>query len=74
MKSARQYAAEHNIEVDQIPLFSLDALSVEYDNGCCAIAIDPNRIESYADENTKIAHGVNPKFCVNSICGSNRAK
>lgn len=56
MKSARQYAAEHNIEVDQIPLFSLDALSVEYDNGCCAIAIDPNRIESYADENTKIAH------------------
>ena len=56
MKTAMQYAAEHNIEVDHIPLFSLDALSVEYDAGRCAIAIDPTRIESHADENTKIAH------------------
>ena len=56
MKSALQYAAEHQIEVDWLPLCSLDALSVEYDNGPCAIAINPDRIQSSADENTKLAH------------------
>lgn len=56
MKSAWQYAAEHQIEVDWLPLCSLDALSVEYDNGTCAIAINPDRIQSSADENTKLAH------------------
>lgn len=55
MISALQYAAEHNIDIDWMQLYTLDALSIEH-QGKYAIVIDPERIDSMSDENTKLAH------------------
>lgn len=55
MISALEYATSQDIDVDWLPLSSLDALSIEH-KGEYAIVLDPNKIESSADENTKLAH------------------
>lgn len=55
MISALEYAASQDIDIDWLPLSSLDALSIEH-KGEYAIVLDPNKIESSADENTKLAH------------------
>lgn len=53
--SALDYASARGIDVDWMPLPSLDALSIEYE-GHYGIALNPDKIDSAADENTKIAH------------------
>ena len=55
MISALEYATSQDIDIDWLPLSSLDALSIEH-KGQYAIVLDPNKIESSADENTKLAH------------------
>lgn len=55
MISALEYATSQDIDVDWLPLSSLDALSIEH-KGEYAIVLDPNKIESSTDENTKLAH------------------
>lgn len=55
MISALEYATFQDIDVDWLPLSSLDALSIEH-KGEYAIVLDPNKIESSTDENTKLAH------------------
>lgn len=55
MISALEYATSQDIDIDWLPLSSLDALSIEH-KGEYAIVLDPNKIESSADENTKLAH------------------
>lgn len=55
MTSALSYATSHGIDVDRIRLPSLDALSIECDDHY-GIALNPDKIDSAADENTKIAH------------------
>lgn len=55
MISALEYAASQDIDIDWLPLSSLDALSIEHKEQY-AIVLDPNKIESSADENTKLAH------------------
>lgn len=55
MISALQYATSQDIDIDWLQLSSLDALSIEH-KGEYAIVLDPNKIESSADENTKLAH------------------
>lgn len=55
MISALEYATSQDIDIDWLPLSSLDALSIEHKEQY-AIVLDPNKIESSADENTKLAH------------------
>ncbi|MDY2969826.1 MAG: ImmA/IrrE family metallo-endopeptidase [Butyricicoccus pullicaecorum] len=55
MISALEYATCHDIDVDRLPLSSLDAFSIEH-KGKYAIVLDPSKIESSSDENTKLAH------------------
>ena len=55
MISALEYATFQDIDIDWLPLSSLDALSIEHKEQY-AIVLDPNKIESSADENTKLAH------------------
>lgn len=49
------YAKRNNIEIDCFHMRSGEALSISI-NGSCAIAIDPQKIKSTADETVKIAH------------------
>lgn len=53
--TARQYADAHGIDVDYFPMRVLSAMSIEED-GLRAIAINPDRVTSVADENVKIGH------------------
>lgn len=55
MISALEYATSQDIDIDWLPLSSLDALSIEHKEQY-AIVLDPSKIESSADENTKLAH------------------
>lgn len=48
-------AKRRNIEVVSYPLEAAEALSVPID-GMCAIAIDPDKLRSKADETVKLAH------------------
>ena len=50
-----QYAEEHRIDVDYFRLTTLESLSMPVD-GSNAIAIDPVKVKSTADETYKLAH------------------
>ena len=50
-----KYAQINGIDVDYFPMHSVGAFSIPV-NGSCAIAIDPSKVESLADETVKIAH------------------
>lgn len=50
-----KYAQNNGIDVDYFPMHSVGASSIPV-NGSCAIAIDPSKVESLADETVKIAH------------------
>ncbi len=49
------YAQKKGIEVDWFPMQTAAAFSLPLD-GACAIAIDPQKISSAADESVKLAH------------------
>ena len=51
-----QYAEDQKIEVDAFPVGSRGAMSLQDAEGGCHIAIDPHRVESTADEKTKLGH------------------
>ena len=48
------YADSQGIAIDRVPMNYAEALSVPVGNG--AVAIDPFRIRSFADEKVKLAH------------------
>lgn len=50
-----RYAQRKNIDVDWFPMQTAEAFSIPV-NGSCAIAIDPKKITSTADEVVKVAH------------------
>lgn len=49
-------ADENGITVDGFDLGHRDALSLSDREGCCYIAINPFKLESVADEKSKLAH------------------
>ncbi len=51
-----RYAEEQKIEVDAFPVGSRGAMALQDAEGGCHIAIDPHRVESTADEKTKLGH------------------
>lgn len=51
-----QYADERGIDVDWYILNRAESLSAPLPDGSCAIAIDPTKLESSADELVKLAH------------------
>ena len=50
------FAEEQNIRVDAFPLGKTEALYLLDPDGDCCIAIDPFRVQSAADEKTKLGH------------------
>lgn len=50
-----QYASQQNIDIDWFTLSEAESISMPF-FGTCAIAIDPNKIKSTADETVKLAH------------------
>lgn len=50
-----RYAQRNGIDIDYFPMKKAEAFSIPV-NDTCAIAIDPTRITSAADETVKIAH------------------
>lgn len=59
MKTLQQiyhFADQENIVVDRFALSSREALSLMDEDGTCFIAIDPTKIQSEADERTKLSH------------------
>lgn len=51
-----EYAESHNIDVDWFLLNKLEAFSLPFEDGTCAIAIDPSKLKSSADEKVKLGH------------------
>ena len=51
-----EYAEDRGIDVDWCTMFRAESLSVKLEDGSCAIAIDPFKIHSDADEISKLAH------------------
>mgnify|MGYP000040275662 FL=1 len=49
------YAWAHHIDVDYFPMQTAEAFSVPI-GGTCAIALDPRKIRSSADEAVKLSH------------------
>ena len=49
-------AAQLNIAVDHFPLRKREALAIMDTDGSCAIAIDPAKLRSEADERNKLGH------------------
>ncbi len=56
LHSLYSLAHQENIPVDYFRLQKREALSVQLPDGTCAIAIDPFRLQSEADERTKLSH------------------
>ena len=54
--SLYEYAENRGIDVDWCTMFRVESLSVKLEDGSCAIAIDPFKIHSNADEISKLAH------------------
>lgn len=52
------YASNLGIRVDAFPLGKTEALSLQDSDGACFIALDPFRLQSSADEKTKLGHEV----------------
>lgn len=50
------YAEKHNIDIDRYPMRRAESISVRFDNGVCAIALDPRKLTTSADETVKLAH------------------
>lgn len=51
-----EYAEDHGIDVDWCTMLRAESLSVKLEDGSCAIAIDPFKLTSTADETSKLAH------------------
>lgn len=49
-------AEEHSIPVYWFDLYTAESLSVMQEDGSCAIAMDPWRMPTLADEKVKLAH------------------
>ena len=49
-------AEEHGIPVYWFDLYTAESLSVIQEDGNCAIALDPWRMPTLADEKVKLAH------------------
>lgn len=49
-------ASQLNIPVDHFPMKKREALAIMDTDGSCAIAIDPGKIRSEADERNKLTH------------------
>lgn len=52
------YAAQQGIEVDWFSMKRVESLSIPFSDGTFGIAIDPEKIQSKADEFCKLAHEV----------------
>ena len=50
-----EYAEDHGIDVDWCTMLRAESLSVKLEDGSCAIAIDPFKLTSTADETSKLA-------------------
>lgn len=51
-----EYADQQNIDVDWLSMSRAESLSVQLADGSCAIALDPWRMATAADEAVKLAH------------------
>ena len=52
------YAEAHDIEIDWWPMSIAETASVRFSCGTCAIAVNPDKFESTANENVKLAHEI----------------
>lgn len=52
------YAEDHNIRVDDLPLYPAKAMSIQLEDGTCAIAIDYSQITTTAEEKTMLGHEI----------------
>lgn len=51
-----EHAEQQGVDIDWLSFLRAEALSVRFDDGHCVIAINPNKIQTAADEKVKLAH------------------
>ena len=50
------YAEQHDIRVDWLPMQMAQSLSIQLTDGTCAVALDPWQLSTSSDEKVKLAH------------------
>lgn len=51
-----EQAEQFGIDIDWFPMQRAESLSTQFEDGSCAIALDPWRLSTVADEKVKLAH------------------
>lgn len=51
-----EQAEQLGIDIDWFPMQRAESLSTQFEDGSCAIALDPWRLSTLADEKVKLAH------------------